>query len=58
MLAQDLVQRDGPVDGGDAVFGDDDDVHTAGLQEIRKVTDERVDVTAGGIATRDRKSVV
>ena len=44
MLAEDLIQRDGPVDGSDGVFGNDDDVHAAGLEEIGEVTDERVDV--------------
>ena len=52
MPAQDLVQRDGAVDGGDGVFGDDQDLDAAGFKEIGEVADELVDVAARGIAAR------
>ena len=52
MLAEDLVQRDGAVDGGDGVFGDDEDFDAAGFEEFGKVSDELVDVMTRDIAAR------
>ncbi len=52
VLAQDLVQRDGPVDGGDGVFGNDEDLDAAGFEEVGQVADELVDLATGDVAAR------
>ena len=56
VLTQDLVQRDGPIDGGDGVFRDDDDIHAACFEEIGQVPDEFIDVTTSGITARVRRA--
>jgi hypothetical protein len=50
--AQDLVQRDGAVDGGDGVFGDDEHLDAAGFEEFGQVADEDVHVPSRGVAAR------
>ena len=50
MRAEDLVQRDGAVDGGDGVFGDDEDFDAAGFEEFGEVSDELIDVASGLVA--------
>ena len=52
MSTEDLVQRDGPVDGSDSVFRDDEDFDATGFEEFGEVTDELIDFAARLIAAR------
>ena len=56
MRPQDLVQRDGAVDGGDGVFGDDEHLDATGFEELGEVADELIDVAARGVAARVGRS--
>ena len=54
--AQDLIQRNGAIDGGDGVFGDDEDFDAAGFEEFGEVADELIDIPTRDVAARIGRS--